>query len=321
MRARKGLPNKTNDMTSSRSPIALPSMLQRRLDTATRVFIRSDLGLDADFSTPAGEAALTTPDSLSWQIFKNPLSLFIGGVAAVILELAEPRVRSGVWEHTSFRQKPLQRMQRTGLAAMMTVYGPRSKAEAMIARVRRMHARVNGVTLDGKPYRADEPELLNWVHATASFGFLEAYSAYVHVLGDAERDRYYGEGVTSSRLYGANGAPCSLQELNALFKSMEPALEASPVIFEFLEIMQRVRVLPLPMRRVQKWLVNAGVGILPATVRERLALGEQWALRPWQSRLIRRAGAIADRIPLRAAPAVQSCRRLGLPDDYLYTRR
>lgn len=308
-------------MTSPRSPIALPSLLQRQLDSATKVFIRSDLGLDADFSTPTGEAALTAPDSLSWQVFKNPLSLFIGGVAAVILELAEPRVRTGVWEHTSFRTKPLQRMQRTGLAATMTVYGPRSKAEAMIARVRRMHGRVNGVTPDGKPYRADEPELLNWVHATASFGFLEAYSAYVHELGDTERDRYYGEGVTSSRLYGADGAPCSLQELNALFRSMEDTLEASPVIIEFLEIMQRVRILPMPLRRIQKWLVMAGIGILPSAIRESLALGDKWELRPWQRRLIRKAGAMADRIPLRAAPAVQSCRRLGLPDDYLYTRR
>jgi uncharacterized protein (DUF2236 family) len=35
-------------------------------------------------------------------VFKNPLSLFIGGVTAVIMELAEPRVRTGVWEHTTF---------------------------------------------------------------------------------------------------------------------------------------------------------------------------------------------------------------------------
>src|SRR5215204_5602813 len=50
----------------------------------------------------------------SWRVFKNPLSLFIGGLTAVIMELAEPRVRSGVWEHTSFRQNPVQRLRRTG---------------------------------------------------------------------------------------------------------------------------------------------------------------------------------------------------------------
>ena len=52
-------------------------------------------------------------DSVSWRVFKNPLSLFIGGVAAVIMELAEPRVRTGVWEHTTFRLDPIRRLRRT----------------------------------------------------------------------------------------------------------------------------------------------------------------------------------------------------------------
>ena len=51
----------------------------------------------------------------------------------MILELAEPRVRSGVWDHTSFRTDPVTRLRRTGLAAMVTVYAPRETAEAMIA--------------------------------------------------------------------------------------------------------------------------------------------------------------------------------------------
>ena len=35
-----------------------------------------------DFLRPAGAAALYAPDSLAWQIFKNPVSLFIGGITA-----------------------------------------------------------------------------------------------------------------------------------------------------------------------------------------------------------------------------------------------
>jgi uncharacterized protein (DUF2236 family) len=65
---------------------------------------------------------------VSWRVFKNPLSLFIGGVSAVIMELAEPRVRTGIWEHTTFRVDPIRRLRRTGLAAMVTVYGARSTA-------------------------------------------------------------------------------------------------------------------------------------------------------------------------------------------------
>ena len=48
----------------------------------------------ADFLQPPGEASLLAPDSLSWRIFANPVAMFVGGVAAVLLELAEPRVRT-----------------------------------------------------------------------------------------------------------------------------------------------------------------------------------------------------------------------------------
>jgi uncharacterized protein (DUF2236 family) len=120
---------------------------------------------------PVGEAALVSPDSVSWRVFKNPLSLFIGGVAAVIMELAEPRVRTGVWEHTTFRVDPIRRLRRTGLAAMVTIYGARGMAEAMIARVRRMHYRVAGSTPAGKVYRANDPELLNWVRVRPHTAF------------------------------------------------------------------------------------------------------------------------------------------------------
>ena len=102
-----------------------------------------------DFSRPTGEAALISPASVSWRVFKNPLSLFIGGVSAVIMELAEPRVRTGVWEHTTFRADPMRRLRRTGLAAMVTIYGARSIAEAVIARIRRMHDAVAGTTSAG----------------------------------------------------------------------------------------------------------------------------------------------------------------------------
>jgi hypothetical protein len=55
-------------------------------------------------------------------------------------------------------------------------------------------------------------------------------------------------------------------------------------------------------------------------VRERLGLGPRYGLSPWQTTLVRKAGSLSDRILLRSSPAVQSCRRLGLPDDTLYRR-
>jgi len=271
-----------------------------------------------DFTLPSGEPALTAADSISWQVFKNPVALFVGGVTAVILELAEPRVRSGVWDHTTFRTDPLGRMERTGLAAMVTVYGARSAAEQMIAGVRAMHGRVRGTTPDGAAYRADDPELLDWVQATASFGFVEAYAALVRPLSDAERDRFYAEGVDAGRLYGATGAPASAAQLAAQFDAMRPKLERSDVVFEFLDIMQRTVIVPRPLRALQSMLVRAGVEITPGWVRDILGLDATHGLAAWEHTLVGWLGAALDRVPIPSSPPVLACRRLGVSARHLY---
>ena len=101
---------------------------------------------------------------------------------------------------------------------MVTIYGARSTAEAMIARVRRMHDMVAGTTPSGEAYCANDPELLNWVQGTAAYGFLQAYHAYVRPLSLSERDCYYAEGIAPAALYGATGAPRSEADLEMLFQ-------------------------------------------------------------------------------------------------------
>ncbi len=299
--------------------LTLPWPLQDRLDDFLRALLEDGAAARLDFTQPAGEAALLAPDSVSWRVFKNPLSVFIGGVAAVIMELAEPRVCAGVWDHTTFRTDPVRRLRRTGLAAMTTIYGPRGTAESMIARVRRMHDNVEGVTPAGEAYRANDIALLNWVHATAAFGFLQAYHAYVQPLKRDERDRFYAEGVDAAALYGATGAPTTEAALNAMLGAMAERLRRSGIILEFLAIMRTAPVLPLALRPLQHVLVRAAVELVPRWLVTKLGL-EGFGLRSFEAELVRRAGALADRIVLNANPAVQACRRMGLPADYLYAR-
>src|SRR5262249_28193570 len=215
----------------------LPAPLQWLAEHTARALLKPDDGACIDFSRPSGEPAIVPPNSVSWRVFKNPVSLFIGGVAAVILQLAEPRVRTGVWEHTTFRQNPVARLRRTGLAALVTVYGPRSAAEALIARVRDIHDRVAGITPSGQAYRANDPELLDWVQTTAAFGFLQAYHTYVQPIPQVARGRYYAEGAVAGRLYGATGAPASEAEVDALLRSMRDRLERAEAGRGFLSIM------------------------------------------------------------------------------------
>lgn len=291
-----------------------------RLDVAAREMIQPPGHPAVDFSEPSGEPALVPPDSVSWRVFKNPASLFVGGIAAVLLELAEPSVRTGVWEHSSFRKEPVRRLQRTGLAAMVTVYGPRSAAEAMIAGVVRMHDKVAGHTPAGEAYRANDVKLLSWVQATAGFGFVEAYRRFVGPLSPGELDRLYEEGAPAARLYGAREAPASQAALAALFEEMRDRLEPSPIVFEFLDIMRHAPALPTLGRPMQRMLVRAGVELVPAWIRERLGLDGRQGLRRWEWPLVRAVARAADRLMLPSSPAVQSCLRLGLPADYLYRR-
>jgi uncharacterized protein (DUF2236 family) len=85
----------------------------------------------AAFAEPEGEPALVPADSVSCRIFKNPVALFVDGVAAVILELAEPSVRTGAWEHSGFRRDPV-----------------------------RLHDRVTGAMPAGEAHRANDVRLL-----------------------------------------------------------------------------------------------------------------------------------------------------------------
>jgi uncharacterized protein (DUF2236 family) len=297
------------------TPILLPWPLRSGLEAATRALF--DLGdHSADFLRPAGEAALVSPDSVSWRVFKNPFSLFIGGIAAVIMEFAEPRVRTGVWEHTTFRIDPIRRLRRTGLAAMVTIYGARSTAEAMIAGVRRMHDRVAGSTPSGKVYRANDPELLDWVQSTAAYGFLQAYHSYVRPLSDSERDRYYAEGTLAASLYGASAAT-SEAALETRFEAMANQLEPSDILFEFLAIMRSAPILPLPLRPVQPLLIRAAIDLTPGWLRTIVSLTGH-GLNAWEAGVVRQIGAFADRVVLGTNPAVQACRRMRLPANYLY---
>ena len=298
--------------------IRLPPYLQRRLESAANLAFTSHTWHTSHFTRPLGEPALLPANSVSWRIFKNPIALLVGGMAAVILELAEPAVRTGVWEHSSFSKDPTGRLRRTGSAAMVTVYGARSVSEPMIAGVVRMHAKVTGRTPAGRAYSASDERLLSWVQATATFGIAEAYSRYVCRLNAAEFDSVYGEGASASRLYGALSAPTSHMELRSLFDSMRGQLEPSPIVFEFLKIMRETPLLPGALRWVQPILVRAAVELIPDWVRECLGLTEFYGLFSLDESAVRLLGSLSNRIVLAESPAALSCRRLGISISHLY---
>ena len=275
--------------------------------------MKSYLGWKIDYTTPPGEPAYAAPDSMSWRVFKNPIALGIGGVAAVLLEFADARIRSGVWDHSVFKTDPIGRSQRTGTAAMVGVYGPQSAARRVIQGVTNMHAKVQGKTPDGEAYKALDVELLDWVSATAGYGFLTAYDRFVKPVSEAQKCQFYEEGVEVARLYGVKNAVRSPADFDAMLEKLLPRFEPHEINTEFLDIMKSGRAAKAVPKSLQASLANASVSILPPKVREVLDLGPEYDLSPMARMTLKSLGRIADRVPVKGSPPADAAIRLGLP--------
>jgi uncharacterized protein (DUF2236 family) len=282
------------------------------------MLMKSYLGWQVDFAHPRGAPAYAGPDSVSWRVFKNPIALSVGGVAAVLLEFADARIRSGVWDHSTYKADPVGRSQRTGMAAMIGVYGPRDVAQRVIQGVTNMHARVAGQTPHGEHYRALDPDLLDWVSATASWGFLNAYDRFVAPLSDADKERFYAEAMPVAKLYGVTHSPRSDADFMAMLNALAPRFEPHPIVHEFLTVFASgPGALGLP-RFARRAIARASVSLLPPVVREKLQLGAKYDLSPFARASLKAAAALAEHVPVLPAPPAQACLRLGLPADFLY---
>ena len=279
------------------------------------------MGTAVDFTAPAGEPALLAPDSVQWRVYKNPIALGIGGIAAVLLEFAEPRIRSGVWDHSTYKADPIGRSKRTGLVAMLACYGPASAARAAIGSVNRLHGKVKGETPGGEKYRAMDPVLLDWVAATASYGFLTAYDRFVHPLSTANKDRFMRDSEAIGREFGARHTPPTIDAFMDMMAALEPRFEPHPIIFEFLDIIQSGRAAPNVPRFLHRAIARASVSLLPDHIRQRLDLGARFDLTRFDRFALRLAGRLADRRADPQSPPSQASVRMGLPYDYLYRRK
>jgi uncharacterized protein (DUF2236 family) len=278
-------------------------------------------GWNIEYARPLGAPAFNGPDSVHWRVFKNPIALGVGGVAAVLMEFADPRIRSGVWDHSTYKADPIGRSKRTGVAAMVGCYGPKDAACQVIQGVTRMHARVKGETPTGEAYKALDPELLDWVSATAAYGFLNAYDRFVAPLTGAEKTRFYREGTPIARLYGARVIPQSSAEFLGMMDKLSDRFEPHPIVTEFLDIIQSGKAAPGTPKFLHRALARAAVSILPPTVRRKLALGPEYDLTSFDRMALRLAGAIADRRAVPGSPPSEACVRMGLPADFLYRSR
>jgi len=101
------------------------------------------------------------------------------------------------------------------------------------------------------------------------------------------------------------------------FEAIANQLERSEILFDFLAIMRSAPILPLPLRPVQPLLIRAAIDLTPHWLRKIVGLTDH-GLNALEAGLVRQIGAFADRLVLETNPAVQACRRMRLPVNYLY---
>jgi uncharacterized protein (DUF2236 family) len=150
--------------------------------------------------------------------------LLLGGGRALLMQLAHPMVARGVAEHSQFEADPFSRLQRTLDAVTTIVFGTDEEARHVAAVVGAVHERVVG---DG--YRASDPELLMWVHATLVDTALRVHARFLRPLRDGEAERYYAESMEIAELLGVPHQlqPPDLAAFRTYVRRMVGSLEVS----------------------------------------------------------------------------------------------
>jgi uncharacterized protein (DUF2236 family) len=245
----------------------------------------------------------------------------VGGVAAVLLEFADARIRSGVWDHSIYRQDPIGRSKRTGVAAMVGVYGPKRAAERVVQGVTNMHARVSGTTPKGEAYRALDVELLDWVSATAAYGFLTAYDTFVERVPESDKSRYYAEAAPGAMLYGVQHSPMSTADFFDMMNRLIHRFEPHPINEEFLAIIQSGRAAPGTPKYLSRAMGRASVSLLPRIVRDKLGLGPKYDLSAIDRVAVKALGRFLERTPIPGSPPCDASLRVGLPANFLFAGR
>jgi uncharacterized protein (DUF2236 family) len=222
------------------------------------------------------------PESVIRRVGNTPLTPFLGGGPAVLLQVAHPLVAAGVVQHSDYRGDLWRRLGRTLRALYLIAYGTKGEAARAGKTVQTVHSRVQGETdvqlgpfPAGTRYSAADPELMLWVHATLVESSLTVYQRFVRVLPPDDQERYYQEMALVARLFGtpASVIPPSLAEFRDYFTA-QLAGEAITVTAPAKEVASVILEAPLPA--VTRVLVPAHrlatAGLLPARLRQEYEL-------------------------------------------------
>jgi uncharacterized protein (DUF2236 family) len=213
---------------------------------------------------------------------KSPATAFLGGGAAVLLQVAHPLVATGVAQHSGYNRDLWRRLVRTLQTLYLITFGDKNEAEQAGAAVQAVHARVRGTTREqlgpfppGTNYSASDPDLMLWVHATLVYSSLAAYERFVVSLSESEREQYLDEMNLVAQLFGVRATvlPPTYAGFQEYFRSQlasdvitvtPPAREVASVVL--------TAPMPAPLRLLVPAHRLATARLLPGRLREEYGL-------------------------------------------------
>ncbi len=222
-------------------------------------------------------------------------SMFVGGLRALLLQSLHPLAMAGVAQHSDYRGDPWGRLQRTSEFLAVTTFGAAPDAQRAVDKVRGIHRRVKGVATDprsgeGRPYRADDPHLLEWVHIAEIDSFLLAHQRYgASPLDQAGRDGYVADTARVASALGVIDPPRTEAELRQRLAGFRPELRGTAEAREAARFLLVTPPLPLLARAPYGVVAATSVSMLPAWARLPLRLPY---LPPVEDTAIRAAGRV-----------------------------
>ena len=227
------------------------------------------------------------------RIVHADVSMFIGGLRALLFQSLHPLAMAGVAAHSDYRADPWGRLQRTADFLAATTFGPATESERAIAMVKKVHERVVGIASDGRPYRANDPHLLKWVHIAEVDSFIAAHRVFGETtLTENDYDHYVADMSLIADRLGVVEPPRSVAQLRQQLRYYRGELASSREARDAARYLLITPPLPLAIRPVYGIIGAAAVSLLPAWTRRPLRL-------PWlpitERAVARPAGAVLTR--------------------------
>lgn len=221
---------------------------------------------------PPSDDALFAKDTPIRMVHADAVSMMIGGIRSLLLQMLHPHALQGVLDHSNFREDMHGRLRRTARFIAITTFGHQDEAVKICERVNRIHAQVKGTLLDGTPYLASTPRTLAWVHVAEAVSFLDAYLHYVKPnMSFADQDEYFRQFAVVARMLGADPVPETKRDAEALMREFRADLRSSEEAKEIARLVLTQRPKGAPIA-VQKTLGTAAVDLLPDYARNMLDL-------------------------------------------------